>query len=243
MNTSAVTQNDLDGFARKLTAKLAEWYHTERWVGPVPTIEVMVGAKFARLVEVTGTVNRLAYGFVDLANGDLLKADGWKQPAKGKRGNIFADQPLAGCTPYGMAHRSQQRSTVMTDNDDDDELPVLAGLMATVEFALAYDVPALMDAARGDDTEARRVPYLITAALNGFKDIAGGEVLSCLLCGHVFTLTGSPRVPMEETPQAFAVVYRAQTEVHAICQRCRDACPEVSDLERNVKHRLRESTA
>jgi hypothetical protein len=27
-------------------------------------------------------------GFIDLTNGDILKADGWKAPAKHARGNI-----------------------------------------------------------------------------------------------------------------------------------------------------------
>jgi hypothetical protein len=45
-----------------------------------------------------------AYGFIDLKNGDLLKAASWKAPAMHARGNIFADDMLAGCGPYGMAY-------------------------------------------------------------------------------------------------------------------------------------------
>lgn len=34
---------------------------------------------------------RSVYCFIDAANGDLLKAAGWKTPAKGARGSIFND--------------------------------------------------------------------------------------------------------------------------------------------------------
>jgi hypothetical protein len=34
---------------------------------------------------------RSVYCFIDASNGDLLKAAGWKAPAKGKRGSIFND--------------------------------------------------------------------------------------------------------------------------------------------------------
>jgi hypothetical protein len=69
--------------------------------GAAPGVEIMMGRKFARIVR-TGVGERSAYGFIDLANGDLLKADGWKQPAKGKRGNIR--DGLLGCTPYGLVY-------------------------------------------------------------------------------------------------------------------------------------------
>lgn len=35
--------------------------------------------------------SRSVYCFIDLSNGDILKAAGWKAPAKGARGNIFND--------------------------------------------------------------------------------------------------------------------------------------------------------
>jgi hypothetical protein len=68
-----------------------------------PVITIEPGAKYARIVLTQGP-SRSAYGFIDLANGDLLKSDSWKKPAKHARGNIFASNPLAGCGPYGMAY-------------------------------------------------------------------------------------------------------------------------------------------
>lgn len=60
------------------------------------TLDIEMGAKFARLV--TGTQerhDRSVHAFVDLSNGDLLKADGWKRPAKGPRGNLLDDASFA----------------------------------------------------------------------------------------------------------------------------------------------------
>ena len=56
------------------------------------------GSKFVRIVMSTytdpvtgGSRGRSVHAFVDLATGDLLKAAGWKTPAKGPRGNIVTD--------------------------------------------------------------------------------------------------------------------------------------------------------
>ena len=46
------------------------------------------GKRFIRIVA-EGNGQRSAWAFVDMTNGDVLKADGWKGPAKGARGNIF----------------------------------------------------------------------------------------------------------------------------------------------------------
>lgn len=35
--------------------------------------------------------DRSALGFIDKTTGFLLKADGWKKPAKGPRGDVFKD--------------------------------------------------------------------------------------------------------------------------------------------------------
>ena len=40
--------------------------------------------------------SKSVYCFIDLSNGDLLKADGWKKPAKGKRGSILNENSDVG---------------------------------------------------------------------------------------------------------------------------------------------------
>ena len=61
----------------------------------------MLGQKFARIVRHTGQDS--AFCFVDLANGNIHKADGWKAPEKKHvRGNIA--NGAADVTAYGTVY-------------------------------------------------------------------------------------------------------------------------------------------
>ena len=101
--TAAVTQAQLETFRAALQAWIAGVYVRSGNETLAPSIELMSGPKYARIVRVSSG-ERSAYGFIDLNNGDLLKAEGWKKPAKGVRGNMLSATPLAGCTPYGMVY-------------------------------------------------------------------------------------------------------------------------------------------
>jgi hypothetical protein len=75
-----------------------------------PTAQVEMGKRFAKIV--TGHFNQESTGkgvhtFIDMTNGDILKAASYKAPAKnGKRGNIFADDCGQSCiTHHGAAYR------------------------------------------------------------------------------------------------------------------------------------------
>jgi hypothetical protein len=59
-------------------------------------LEAEVGKKYARIVRRDKWPDQAPTGgsahcFIDLANGNILKADGWKRPAPQIRGNIFKD--------------------------------------------------------------------------------------------------------------------------------------------------------
>jgi len=54
----------------------------------VPTISVTFGPEYARIISDDGECF-IAYSFIDMSNGDVLKPNGWKRPAKHARGNIF----------------------------------------------------------------------------------------------------------------------------------------------------------
>lgn len=67
------------------------------WVA-VPEITHETGKRYVRIVKrernpQTGELceRGSAFCFIDTTNGDILKAAGWKAPAKGKRGSIFSD--------------------------------------------------------------------------------------------------------------------------------------------------------
>jgi len=69
------------------------------------TITLEHGPKFTRVVrsELNSKgvpEHRSVYCFIQNDNGDILKAAGWKAPAKHARGNIF-NNLLEGCGPYG----------------------------------------------------------------------------------------------------------------------------------------------
>lgn len=69
-----------------------------------PAFSVDYGPRYARIVRHDGDgQGRSVHCFVDVTNGDVLKAAGWKAPAKHARGNIFAeDGGFGALTPYGV---------------------------------------------------------------------------------------------------------------------------------------------
>lgn len=57
------------------------------------------GKKYVRVC-----YNGSAYCFIEKATGDILKPASFKAPAKHARGNIYGENPIAGCGPYGVAY-------------------------------------------------------------------------------------------------------------------------------------------
>lgn len=69
----------------------------------IPTLEVNNGRRYFRIEQVDS--QRSVFAFIDRTNGDVLKAAGWKAPAKHARGNIFDDfGGLKTVTAYGPAY-------------------------------------------------------------------------------------------------------------------------------------------
>jgi hypothetical protein len=111
-----VTDADLSDFLQRLTEKIAAWMH-EAFGGRYAAYAFyahngldftsMKGKRYARIVrQMRGDSNsRSAYGFVELATGDIFKPATWKAPAKHKRGNIFDESGgLDCCGPYSVAY-------------------------------------------------------------------------------------------------------------------------------------------
>jgi hypothetical protein len=69
------------------------------------TVEAEIGQRYARVYRV-GRAQRSAHCFIDLTNGDVLKAASWKAPEKkNPRGNLNdAHKGLRGMTPYGTVY-------------------------------------------------------------------------------------------------------------------------------------------
>lgn len=65
-------------------------------------ISTEIGRRYIRIVRThVASGNRSAWGFVDMKDGSILKAAGWKVPAKHARGSIFNANPLENVDQYG----------------------------------------------------------------------------------------------------------------------------------------------
>jgi hypothetical protein len=84
-------------------AKVRAAYYA-KWGEDRATFEVERGPKNVRVVRVDGG-GRSVHCFVDIATGNVLKAAGWKAPARHARGNIFdAANGLKSMGPFGAAY-------------------------------------------------------------------------------------------------------------------------------------------
>lgn len=91
----------------------AEGRRAERFEYQQPSmITVEYGRRFARMVTDNGT-QRSVHAFVDLTNGDVVKAAGWKAPQRGVNGlavrfNLLDDESrencFARCGSYGYLY-------------------------------------------------------------------------------------------------------------------------------------------
>lgn len=79
------------------------WFEKNNYTMPVPTFTFERGQRYIRIVR--NDCGRSVHCFIDTTNGDVLKAAGWKAPAKHARGNIFNQDNGLGCMgPYGAAY-------------------------------------------------------------------------------------------------------------------------------------------
>jgi hypothetical protein len=100
--SEGVFQVALDAFLDSIRQLQAAYFAKNFKNLTPPTISVDPGAKkYIRIVQDNGT-QRSVYCFVDKATGDILKADGWKRPAKHARGSIYIDAGKSAITPYGV---------------------------------------------------------------------------------------------------------------------------------------------
>ena len=88
---------NLEQFIEALDQKRTIYYQRTFPTLTAPKLVMTQGKKYAKIYEPKGGV----YCFVDLTNGDILKAAGWSKPAKHARGNINDPDPTAKCGPYG----------------------------------------------------------------------------------------------------------------------------------------------
>lgn len=72
---------------------------------PPDEISSQLGKKYAKIVRRGDHQSGSVHCFVDMINGDVLKAASWKVPAKHARGNIFDEHHgLRHMNEYGAAY-------------------------------------------------------------------------------------------------------------------------------------------
>lgn len=100
----------INQFCQNLNALYVEEYAKRAPNLMSPTFAPEYGKKYVRIVEhAAKTVcvdGRSVYCFIDLSNGDILKAAGWRAPAKGKRGSIFNEDCDVGPNKPANMHGS-----------------------------------------------------------------------------------------------------------------------------------------
>ena len=93
----------LIAFANTLEKMLRDHHQANGNAFAPLSVVIQHGPKYVRIVREEGS-SRSAYCFINKENGDILKPAGFKGPAKHARGNIYNENPIAGCGPYGVAY-------------------------------------------------------------------------------------------------------------------------------------------
>ena len=99
-------QERILGYVDMVQGKMDAYWERNGFTHSDPQhISVDYGKKYARVVHESST-QRSVHTFVNMINGDILKAGGWKAPApNGVRGNIFAeDFGAAAVNEYGASY-------------------------------------------------------------------------------------------------------------------------------------------
>lgn len=106
MKTPAQTTKQLTAineFVRAAEQKIYKEHIHNGDIGPVDTLVVDWGRKFAKIVKINGlNTGRSVYCFIEINSGDIYKAASWAAPAKHVRGNINTeDHGMSAVTSYG----------------------------------------------------------------------------------------------------------------------------------------------
>ena len=92
---------------RRIDEKLVAYYAAQYDFVKPPELKVKLGSRYAKVTRASGKLLPVesVYFFVDLSNGDLLKAASWKAPAKGARASLFdEDLGISAVGPHGAGY-------------------------------------------------------------------------------------------------------------------------------------------
>lgn len=105
----SIDREYVEWYCRAIHDATARHYQERGWENDQGMIYPEYGRRFTRIV-VEGKNQRHVHAFVDMTNGDVIKAAGWKAPQKGKYGlavrfNLVDDESrergFRSIDPYG----------------------------------------------------------------------------------------------------------------------------------------------
>lgn len=106
-----VTYSDrLEVFRTTLENKLREYYSNKFNRCDLPSVQIKSGRKFDKVILVENR-SRRSYCWVNKETGGLLKGNWKKVEDHRERGNIFNDDVLKGCNPYGLDYLNMANYT------------------------------------------------------------------------------------------------------------------------------------
>jgi hypothetical protein len=105
------TETALNAFVAAAQNTVNEHFATHFPTLQPSRLSIEPGKRYVRIVTTRtnsdgtpDTMSRSVYCFVDTTNGDILKADSWKKPAKHSRGSIFAQDHGQSAVNWHGAH-------------------------------------------------------------------------------------------------------------------------------------------
>ena len=93
-----------DEFIQKCQDVVDEDMKKYSWVNK---LSVNKGRRYDKIISKdigTSSNQTRVWAFIDKTNGDILKPESWKKPAKHARGNIYEDDCMQFIGPYGPAY-------------------------------------------------------------------------------------------------------------------------------------------
>lgn len=104
-----IDKSYIENYCTAIIEASIEHYAERGWDHKTDMVYPEYGRRFTRIVADRGT-QRSVHAFVDMTNGDVIKAAGWKAPQKGKNGlavrfNLIDDESrergFSAIDPYG----------------------------------------------------------------------------------------------------------------------------------------------
>lgn len=81
----AIEKEYVEWYCRAIQEASARYYEARGWGNSTSLVYPEYGRRFTRIVS-EGENQRFVHAFVDMTNGDVIKASGWKAPQRGKNG-------------------------------------------------------------------------------------------------------------------------------------------------------------